>query len=169
MTGMTTARFALPLLQPGQAQKEMSHNEALSRVDALLHAVAHTIGENQPPETPAPGDCWIVGAAPVAAWAGHAQEIACWTEGGWRFVVPAEGTRLWLGAQAGHARFEAGDWRAGEAHGKLIVEGVQVVGARGAPIAEPSGGTTVDAEARVVIVAVLEALRTHGLIAGDQL
>ncbi|HLZ79899.1 MAG TPA: hypothetical protein VKQ09_11235 [Sphingomonas sp.] len=31
-----TTRFALPLIAPGQAQKELFHNEALARVDALL-------------------------------------------------------------------------------------------------------------------------------------
>jgi hypothetical protein len=34
----TTARFALPLIAPGQAQKEVYHNEALTAVDAALHA-----------------------------------------------------------------------------------------------------------------------------------
>jgi hypothetical protein len=47
----------------------------------------------------------------------------------------------------------------------LTVSGNQVVGPRGAAIANPSGGATVDAEARIVLSNILSALRTHGLIA----
>lgn len=32
----TTSRWQLPLLAVGQTQKEVTHNEALARVDALL-------------------------------------------------------------------------------------------------------------------------------------
>ena len=31
-----TARWALPLLEAGQAQKEMGHNEALAAIDLLM-------------------------------------------------------------------------------------------------------------------------------------
>src|SRR3546814_12942418 len=37
-----------------------------------------------PPQTPAPGECWIVGDAPSGDWAGWAGALACWTHGGWR-------------------------------------------------------------------------------------
>jgi hypothetical protein len=119
-----------------------------------------------PPADPGIGDCWIVGAAPTGLWAQHEHEIAGWTGSGWLFVQPREGTRLWLGSTQGVARFTGGEWRLGEAHGKLFIEGIQVVGPRGDMIAEPVGGMTVDAEARAAIVSVLEALRTHGLIEG---
>jgi len=75
-----------------------------------------------------------------------------------------EGMRLWLGRNAGHACFTGGGWHAGEVHGRLIVAGEQVVGARAAAIPEPEGGTVVDAAARAAISAVLVALRAHGLI-----
>lgn len=45
------------------------------------------------------------------------------------------------------------------------VAGVQVVGSQQATIADPAGGITIDAEARTAIVAILTALKTHGLIA----
>jgi len=41
---------------------------------------------------------------------------------------------------------------------------VQVVGPQGSPVADPSGGSTVDSEARTAIGAILSALRAHGLI-----
>ena len=160
----TTDRLALPLLNAAQAQKEMYHNEALVRLDLLTQAAAEGVGANTPPIDPQPGRCWIIGDAPEGAWRGRAGEVAGWTEGGWRFVTPREGMHLWLGRGAGHALFTNGGWRAGEVHGRLIVEGQQVIGARAAAIPEPEGGTVADAAARAAISAVLVALRAHGLI-----
>lgn len=166
MTDGVTSRLALPLLQPGQAQKEMFHNAALALLDLSVQAAAVAAAVDTPPADPGIGECWIVGAAPTGLWAGHAREIAGWTDAGWLFVRPCEGMQLWLGAAQGVARFADGEWRLGELQGKLFVEGIQVVGPRSEAIAEPVGGTTVDAQARIAIVSVLEALRAHGLIEG---
>jgi hypothetical protein len=161
-----THRFALPLLQPGQAQKEMTHNEALARIDLAMQGAALAAEVNMPPAGPEHGECWLVGTAPEGAWAGHPRALAGWTSSGWIFVEPREGMALWLGPEQGIARFSGGTWHLGALHGKVFVEGDQVVGPRCAGVAEPSGGSTVDAEARAAIISVLEALRTHGLIEG---
>jgi hypothetical protein len=167
MTDSTTPRLALPLLQPGQAQKEMTVNEALARIDLAVQGAVAGAGVDAPPVSPETGACWLVGAAPIGAWAGHAHELAGWTSSGWIFVPPREGMQFWLGSTQGNARFQGGEWHLGEVHGKVFVEGDQVVGSRGESIAEPSGGSTVDAEARAAIVSVLEAMRAHGLIDTD--
>ena len=166
MGDMHTPRLALPLLQPGQAQKEMLVNEAVSRLDIAVQGTAVAAAVDAPPVAPDPGDCWIVGTSPGGDWAGHAHEIAGWTSSGWIFVQPREGMQLWIGSTANVALFKGGAWRLGELHGKLFVEGDQVVGSRGSAIVEPAGGSTVDAEARAVIASVLDALRAHGLIEG---
>jgi hypothetical protein len=44
------------------------------------------------------------------------------------------------------------------------IAGTQVVGPRGAAVANPAGGATVDAEARTAIDAILARLEAHGLI-----
>jgi hypothetical protein len=164
MTDLATPRLALPLHAAGQARTEMYHNEALARLDLAVHGAAVAAGAETPPVDPEPGDCWILGDAPEDAWAGHAHAVAGWTEGGWRFAAPCEGMRLWLGETQGFALFSGGAWRIGQAHGRLFVEGLQVIGPRAAAITEPSGGTVVDAEARAAILAMLELMREHGLI-----
>ena len=64
------------------------------------------------------------------------------------------------------AAFRGTAWVIGELSGAQVsVEGVKVVGARGASIAGPVGGATVDAEARAAVGLILAALRGHGLIA----
>jgi hypothetical protein len=143
----SSGRFALPYLQPGQAQKEFFHNEALTTIDALLHPVAQTIGDNIPPSTPAIGQCWIIGPSPTGAWTGHGDAIAYWSEGGWRFIAPTPGMMIWLATDGVWAREEAGAW------------------AVSAAIPDPAGGTIVDIEARAAINALLAAVRSHGLIA----
>jgi hypothetical protein len=164
MTYDLTPRLALPLLQPGQAQKEMTCNESLARLDLAVQGAAVATGAETPPVNPAPGACWVLGAAPEGAWTGHPHAVAGWTSSGWVFMEAREGMQLWLGAAQGSARFSGGAWHLGALHGKVFVEGDQVVGSRVDSIAEPLGGITVDAEARAAIVSVLEALRAHGLI-----
>ncbi len=161
-----TARWGLPLLEAGQAQKEMTVNEALGRLELLTQAGVVAVGPDAPPSAPAEGQAWIVGGAPTGAWARQARAIAGWTAGGWRFVAPREGMSAWSAADGCVARFSGGQWRLGALVGqKVEIGGVQVVGARAAAIATPVGGGVVDAEARTALAAMLAALRAHGLIA----
>lgn len=168
MTASPTPRLALPLLEPGQAQKEMTHNEALVRLDIATQA--SVLAEAAaPPAAPQIGQCWLVASAPQGAWALAAGAIAAWTEGGWRFVAPVEGMRIWIAAEASFALFSQGAWYHGRTYGRLFIEGRQLVGPQQPNVAEPTGGVTVDAEARVAITAVLQTLRRHGLIEASNL
>ena len=144
----------------------MTVNEALARLDIAVQAVAVAAGIDTPPEAPAAGQCWIVGDAPVEAWTGCAGMLAGWTEDGWRFVSPPEGMIVRIEADGMAWRRSGGTWRAGDIIGeRVMIGGVQVVGAQAGAITAPDGGTTIDVEARTAIGAVLDALRTHGLIA----
>lgn len=166
MSDEITPRFGLAMLVPGQAQKELYHNEALALIDLAMQAVVVALGEVTPPTAPTPGQCWIVGSSATGAWSGRADHIAGWTAGGWRFVAPADGMTVWSLADGVEARFAAGDWRLGVLRCRqLLVDGQAVIGSQQAAIGGPAGGTTIDAEARAAIDAVLTALRSHGLIA----
>ena len=64
------------------------------------------------------------------------------------------------------ADYRSGGWAIGTVvAGHIEVGGVQVLGAQVAAIASPSGGSTVDSEARSAIGLILDAMRQHGLIA----
>ena len=160
-----SARFALPFILPGQAQKEAFHNEALALVDALLHACVAGDPIGDVPADPTLGESWIVGSGASGAWAGKADSLATWTAGGWRFVAPVPGMTVW-NIDAGYrlhwsgTAWSSGDWPVAA----LTVGGEQIVGARLETVPSPSGGTTIDAEARAAVEAVIVALRTHGLI-----
>lgn len=150
----------------GQAQKEIWHNEALALLDLLVQPVVSTIGLTQPPAMPAVGDCHVVGEGGQGLWAGRDHMIAGWTEAGWRFVAPVEGMRFLVAGSLMPLTFANGEWVTGSlAVSQLSVDGVKVVGAQAGAVAEPSGGATIDSEARDAISAIISALTAHGLIA----
>jgi len=162
----TTERLALPLLTPGQAQKEFFHNEALQALDALVAGCVEEGPRNDPPTAPVPGSVYLVGDAPTGEWDGHAGALAAWTSGGWRFQAGGEGMTQRLRTSGLTAAYRGGAWEVGAVRGSsFTVNGIKVVGSQQTAIAAPAGGTVVDTQARSAISAILTALRAHGLIA----
>lgn len=99
----TTADIGLPEVASQQAQPEVTHNEALAMLSAMLNGVI-SAGDNAPPAGspgPAVGDAYIVGTAPTGAWAGRANTIAVYTGGGWRFIPDrnSAGTAITMGSR----------------------------------------------------------------------
>ncbi len=118
-----------------------------------------------PPASPVIGNCYIVAGSPSGAWTGHAQQLAAYTSGGWRFVAPREGMMLTVVSNGQTAAYRSGAWGIGTLSGsELLVDGLKVVGARAAAIPSPAGGATIDAEARTALGLILAAMRVHGLI-----
>ena len=157
-------RFALPFLAPGQAQKEFFHNEAIQRIEALLCPVVEAAGLVTAPSNPEPGACYIVGAGATGEWAGHDHALACFTEGGWRFIAPVDSMQL-VDKSSGETLAYEGGWISGIVRAREVrVNGQTVLRDRQPPIANPAGGATVDTECRAAISEILATLRTHGLI-----
>lgn len=84
-------RLSLSYMQPSQAQKHVTHNEALQRLDILVQLAVEGIHAATPPALPADGEIWALGAAPTGTWAGHADTLATWANGSWYFITPQEG------------------------------------------------------------------------------
>ena len=165
MTDMTD-RIALALIAPGQAQKEMTHNEALARLDIMVQPVVQAVATAMVPASPALGQCWIVGVAATGAWAGRDGALAAWTAGGWRFVTPFEGMTAWSIADAMQVIRRGATWSIGEVNARQIrINAVRLLTVQQSAIASPLGGTVIDSESRTAITNILGALRTHGLIA----
>ena len=138
-----TPRFRLPLLFAGQAQKEFYVNEAHALTDALLHATCE--GEAAaPPAVPAEGGTWLVASGASGTWTGEDGKLAAFQSGTWLFVAPHDGVRL-FDRSTGQFLLYNGGWQ------------------RPAAPAEPSGGATVDAEARAAISRLIEALVGAGI------
>jgi Protein of unknown function (DUF2793) len=157
-------RLKLPLLAAAQAQKEVTHNEALALADIAVQAVVQSVAPAIVPASPTPGQCWIVGSAPNGAWAARAGHIAAWTASGWRFVAPFEGMQAWSIADGQTVRRTATAWVIGaQTASTLSIGGQQVVAARQPRVVEPSGGATIDSQARAAIASIIVGLESHGL------
>lgn len=169
MADERTVRLALPLMHAGQAQKEITHNEALTALDALVNPLVQSADETAPPEEPDQGACWIVAVGPSGAWAGQGGRLAQWTAGGWRFHDLSAGAHAWVVDRDGAMVADGeGGWADAPAQADgYHVGGQRIVGARGAAVANPSAGTTIDTEARAAIIAILDRMRAHGLIAAS--
>jgi hypothetical protein len=86
-----TASLALPLLAAAQAQKHITHNEALILLDAVAQIAVRAIDQNAPPASPVAGDRYLVGSTPTGAFAGQAAKIAAYDGSAWRFMTPKAG------------------------------------------------------------------------------
>jgi hypothetical protein len=164
----SSPRLSLPFISPGQAQKELYVNESLQILDSVTAAAVEEPPGNDPPAAPAVGSCFLVGASPTGEWVGHADALATYSAGGWRFTAPVDGMQVWVKSLALSATYTQGTWQIGVLFGsRLLIGGTQVVGQQVSSISDPSGGTTIDSEARAAISSILAALRQHGLIASQ--
>ena len=138
-----TRRHSLPNLYVGQAQKELTHNEALARIDALLHPAVEAKLAAPPAGLTEASDglCWLISANATGEWAGRSGQIARRSGGSWRYVAPASGMSLWLASQEKRLFYIAQEW----------VEPIA--------INNPIGGAVIDSEARAAVVAILDHLR----------
>ncbi len=91
-----TPILGLPLILAAQAQKHVTHNEALRLLDILVQLSVLDRDRAAPPATPAEGDRYIIAANPTGAWAGQAGRIAAYWGGVWVFVAPRDGWHVWV-------------------------------------------------------------------------
>lgn len=91
-----SANLDLPYIMPSQAQKHVTHNEALARLDAIVQLGVLDRHLTVPPGSPADGDRYIVAAAATGAWTGWDLSVASWYAGAWLRLVPREGWLCWV-------------------------------------------------------------------------
>jgi hypothetical protein len=87
----TSPRFALPLIIASQAQKHLTHNEALAELETLVQPVVQDMAALAPPANPADADCVVVDAGASGVFAGKDQMIAAWIADAWHFHQPQAG------------------------------------------------------------------------------
>jgi len=105
-----TPRLDFPYIAQSQAQKEVTHNEALDRLDALVQTTAIDRDLNAPPGSPVEGDVYIVGTAPTGAWAGRAKDITEYIGATWKFYDPDEGWISYLKDENMLVVYDGANW-----------------------------------------------------------
>jgi hypothetical protein len=117
-----TPNLNLPLLEPAQAQKHVTVNEALVRLDALGQMALTSVAATVPPGSPAVGEVHGVGAGASGAWSGQDGRLAVFVNGGWVFMTPGPGWQGWSLAAGMRVQFDGAAW----------VEGAGALSANGA-------------------------------------
>jgi hypothetical protein len=105
-----TPRLSLPFIMPGQAQKHITHNEALQALDALVQPAVESRTLTSPPVVPLEGESYLVPPGASGDWAGHTDEVASYQSGAWLFLDPAPGWQLFCKADQSQLVFDAGAW-----------------------------------------------------------
>lgn len=160
MSENATSNHALPLLMPAQAQKHVTVNEALQRLDGMVDLVLQSLDRVTPPVAVGDGLCWAVPQGAVNAWEGKAGQIAIGANGGWVFVPPRRGSRAFVADRGVQAIHNGQLWVAGAltlgGHGSgLIVrqESTEVtlaaVGSLDSDLVIPAGAMVIGVTARV--------------------
>ena len=93
-----SVNLMLPYMAAAQAQKHVTHNQALEWLDMIVQLTLQSFSQTSPPPAPADGAVWAIGAGATADWAGHDGELAAWSNGGWLFLMPRVGWRAALGS-----------------------------------------------------------------------
>ncbi|WP_332686904.1 DUF2793 domain-containing protein [Devosia sp.] len=105
-----TPRLTLPFIMPSQAQKHITHNEAIEALDALVQPAVESRIVGTPPVAPLAGDAYLVPSGASGTWAGHTDEIAAWQSGAWLFHDPAPGWQVYVKAEQTLYVFDSGAW-----------------------------------------------------------
>lgn len=107
---MTTPRISMPEILSSQAQKEVSHNDALRIIDALLQAGVTDRDLTGPPGSPANGAVYIPASVATGSWAGQEGKLAQWYASAWYFLTPAEGWTVWVIDEQVRLTYQGGNW-----------------------------------------------------------
>ena len=91
-----TTHLLLPYILAAQAQKHVTHNEALRILDGLVQLSVLDRDLTEPPASPADGDRYIVASGATGDWAGWDLNVALWTDGAWLRLPPRTGWRAWV-------------------------------------------------------------------------
>lgn len=106
----TTPRLGLPFIIASQAQKHITHNEALRDLDVLVHLTVEDNTQTTPPTDATDGQCYVVADGATGDWSGRATQIAVRKDQAWHFYIPTEGWTCWLRSRNAMMVFEGYSW-----------------------------------------------------------
>jgi Protein of unknown function (DUF2793) len=109
-TSNDTPNLQLPYLVAAQAQKHITHNEALRALDCLVQLSVLDRDLAAPPTAPANGARYIIAASPTGAWTGKANHIAAWQDNAWAFYEPRAGWQAWVADEVTQVAYTGTGW-----------------------------------------------------------
>ena len=106
-----TTHLLLPYILAAQAQKHVTHNEALRLLDAMVQLSVLDRDLTAPPASPADGDRYIVASAATGLWAGWDLNVTTWVDGVWMRLVPRPGWLAWIADEATFFVWNGSAWQ----------------------------------------------------------
>ncbi len=146
-----TPRLGLPQIAASQAQKHVTHNEALLDLDSYVQTNLLDRDLTAPPVSPADGDAYIVAPGATSDWSGQDNNIATYIDGAWRFTAPFQGLTGWLEDEALQLIYHAGAWR--ELTSLMNLQNVPLLGVN----ATADASNKFAAKSNAILFAALEA------------
>jgi hypothetical protein len=120
-----TANLSLPLLAASQAQKHITHNEALSLLDGLVMAGVKSRVVSVPPATPLEGHRYLVPTGATGVWASQIGKLALFVSGAWNYLSPKEGWVIWVDDEDTRIAFNGTTWVAA---GPSVLQNMSLLG-----------------------------------------
>lgn len=105
-----TPNLALPYILASQAQKHVTHNEAIRTLDCLVQVAVESRGLAAPPPAPVDGTRFVVAASATGDWDGQSGKIAAFQDGAWDFYEPKEGWTAWVADEHTLVIYAASTW-----------------------------------------------------------
>lgn len=147
--------LSLPLIQAAQAQKHVTHNEAIELLDMIVQLTVQAFDATTPPAQAGEGQAWALGASPTGVWASQGGQIASWRGGGWIFATPQIGWQAWGVAEGALRVYTGNGWQ--DVAPETVLQNLSGVGVN----------TTSDATNKLAVAADATLLSHDG--AGHQL
>lgn len=106
----TTARFSLPYIMPAQAQKHLTHNQALRYLDLFLNLSVIDDATPIPPPIAQENAAFIIPDGAMDAWSGRAAQVTVFWDGAWQFFTPVIGWTAWVQSRQSAITFNGNNW-----------------------------------------------------------
>lgn len=108
----STSNLLLPYLAPAQAQKHVTVNESLQRLDALVQLSVVSRSVSAQPASPNDGELYLLPAGKSgAAWAAMANHaLAYYRDGAWEQIAPREGFLAWVKDEDAALAYDGAAW-----------------------------------------------------------
>lgn len=123
-----TTNLGLPYMAASQAQKHVTHNEALRQLDMLIHVSAKSRSIADPPAAPLEGDIYIIATGATGDWQGYENHLVAFQDGAWAYFAAKPGLVVWIADENVLAVWSGTGWvdlqQAGVALDNLVALGI---------------------------------------------
>ncbi|MEO0637846.1 MAG: DUF2793 domain-containing protein [Pseudomonadota bacterium] len=111
MSEFETPNLALPYIAAAQAQKHVTHNEAIRRPDAIVQLSVVSRTALAPPASPQDGERHIVPQGATGNWAGEDGKVAARQDNAWTFLLPQDGRVCFVQDENSLLAYHNGIWQ----------------------------------------------------------